>query len=175
MQGYRYRGRTRTCTRAGRAGVASERKSRTGALWWQNGQSSACAGDTVRPPRLTGASQRGQASVPLPSRHERASRRSSCAPARSEIGRGFLLRTAKAFWPQGTWLGATIGANADTLVVTGALSLCGLSGIEAIEFLLREVPISPLWLCPLRTRPTSGAGRRPTAIRIRCSRMRSLH
>ena len=77
----RRRRNMRTSTCAGRAGAASERKSRSGAAWRQNGQSRPTVSFMERPPRATGASQRGHASVPLPSSQERAARRSSYAPA----------------------------------------------------------------------------------------------
>ena len=79
------RERMRTATRAGRVGTASERKSRSGAPWRQYGHCRRSVTGTARPPSDTGASHCGHASVPLPSRHERA-RRSSCAPAGAAIG-----------------------------------------------------------------------------------------
>jgi hypothetical protein len=68
---------TRTATRAGRAGAESDRKSRTVAVWWQNGQPSGSAGDSQAGPGATGASHRGHASVPVASRPALAARRSS--------------------------------------------------------------------------------------------------
>ena len=74
--------RTRTSTRAGRDGDLSERKSRTGARWSQNGHPSRSAGDTGPQVSATGASQRLQASVPIASSPERVTRRcSSTGPA----------------------------------------------------------------------------------------------
>ena len=59
------RGRvTRTTTRAGRVGGSSDRNSRTGSRWAQNGQLSSSVKVRPRAPADTGASQRGQASVP---------------------------------------------------------------------------------------------------------------
>ena len=64
-------GLTRTVTRAGRVGSPSERKSRTAPAWSQNGQASGAVTDTVRA-GVTGASQCGQASVPVPRTQLRA-------------------------------------------------------------------------------------------------------
>jgi hypothetical protein len=71
---------TRTATRAGRVGSPSERKSRTAPLSRQYGQDSGSAGRSGVSPGATGASQEGQASVPVAS-SERVVRRSSRAPA----------------------------------------------------------------------------------------------
>ena len=71
-----------TSTRAGRVGDAIERKSRAGAWLLQNGQVSASVSDTGPAVSATGASQRLQASVPVPSRPDLVARRSdSWAPA----------------------------------------------------------------------------------------------
>ena len=64
-------GLTRTVTRAGRVGSPSERKSRTAPAWSQNGQASGAVTVSVRA-GITGASQCGQASVPVPSTQVRA-------------------------------------------------------------------------------------------------------
>ena len=69
--------RTRTSTRAGRDGTANERKSRTAPAWKQYGQPIGSSGASGLIPSRTGASQRGQASVPGPSREERQSTRFS--------------------------------------------------------------------------------------------------
>ena len=66
---------TRTTTRAGRVGAPRERKSRSGPPCPQNGQAMTATGESG-PASATGASQRGQASVPTPRRVERV-RRSS--------------------------------------------------------------------------------------------------
>ena len=62
-------------TRAGRVGVLRERKSRTGPRWWQNGHMSCSVKGSGSGPMATGASQRRQASVPVPSCPERTGRR----------------------------------------------------------------------------------------------------
>ncbi len=77
----------RTCTRAGRPGVRSERKSRAGAWWSQNGQSSGSGGATRVSPSATGASHEGQASVPWATTADRTARRSSWTTRPSESGR----------------------------------------------------------------------------------------
>ena len=68
---------TRTTTRAGRVGSPSERKSRTAPGCPQNGQPSGSAGPIPPGAGATGASQRGQASVPVASRRARPTRCSS--------------------------------------------------------------------------------------------------
>ncbi len=75
-----------TRTRAGRAGDASERKSRTAPAWAQTGHDMGSPGANARPPGLTGASQSGQASVPVATTVERVARRSSAAPAMLPTG-----------------------------------------------------------------------------------------
>ena len=76
---------TRTATRAGREGAASERKSRTAPLWLQYGQPSGSDGPANALASATGASHSGQASVPVARWPERIRRSSlSCSGRRSK-------------------------------------------------------------------------------------------
>jgi hypothetical protein len=70
------RATTRTATRAGRVGSASDRNSRTGPAWRQYGHAIHSAGISDAPGTATGASHTGQASVPVASRVERDRRTS---------------------------------------------------------------------------------------------------
>src|SRR3954447_25410704 len=81
----------RTSTRAGRDGAASERKSRTGPPCAQYGQRSGSAGRTG-PASATGASHRGQASVPPATRVSVPRRRSLCSWIRTRFSLGAAAR-----------------------------------------------------------------------------------
>jgi hypothetical protein len=72
---------TRTTTRAGRVGTAIERKFRSWPCVPQKGHLSGVVTLTGSPPIAIGASHRGQASVPTPSRFERIDWRFSSCPA----------------------------------------------------------------------------------------------
>ena len=72
----------------GASGSASDRKSRTVAVCSQYGQPSGSAGDAGPAASATGASQRGQASVPLARCPVRATRLSALAPASRVTGSG---------------------------------------------------------------------------------------
>ena len=78
--------RTRTATRAGRVGSASERKSRTAARCRQKPHEMGSPGDMAPGPGRTGASQAGHASVPVASRHELAARCDSWRPDNRSTG-----------------------------------------------------------------------------------------
>src|SRR5205085_2427283 len=95
--------RTRTATRAGRAGTSNERKSRTAPAISQYGHASACVGGTAPGGGATGASHAGQASVAVATCALRASRPSSrhlatCSTGASRSGPVAECRRDRATW-----------------------------------------------------------------------------
>ena len=84
----RTRRTTRTSTRAGREGAASERQSRTAALCWQKPQSRESEGDITLGVGARGASQAGHANVPIARTCETACRCIDLVPLRTSIASG---------------------------------------------------------------------------------------